>query len=324
LSDRYDLFVNCTHWLPSFCHAKRGALVVLFPFYIRPPQLPEMAGLPAWKRLRHRAYYDFEWRRRLGTYRTRLTISRYAREWTLRRWGIHCDVVFPPVDVDFPPGPKTPLVLSVGRFATQSHTKKQVELMQAFRELHASSLAGWTYACVGGLNDVPENRAYFERVRALGPGGYARVEANLSRAELRQRFARAKIFWHATGFGEDTQARPELAEHFGIATVEAMAAGCVPVVIDKGGQSEIVEHGTSGFLWSTLEELKGYTELLVHDTRLWQQMSAAARQRAQGFARQNFIARMSAACEVPPGHGRPRERLRLAPYWTRKSASTGR
>jgi glycosyltransferase involved in cell wall biosynthesis len=78
-------------------------------------------------------------------------------------------------------------------------------------------------------------------------------------------------------------------EHFGIVTAEAMAAGCVPVVINKGGQSEIVRHGVSGFLWDTLDELKEYTSLLARDERLRKEMSKQARRRAQLFSREVFV-----------------------------------
>src|SRR5262249_2157629 len=40
LSDGYDLFVNCTHWLPPLSHAACSVLLVLFPYYPRPPELP--------------------------------------------------------------------------------------------------------------------------------------------------------------------------------------------------------------------------------------------------------------------------------------------
>ena len=77
-------------------------------------------------------------------------------------------------------------------------------------------------------------------------------------------------------------------EHFGISTVEAMAAGCVPVVINRGGQSEIVEHGATGFLWDTLAELKEYTATLVSDEALRARMAEAARAAAQRFSREAF------------------------------------
>ncbi len=63
------------------------------------------------------------------------------------------------------------------------------------------------------------------------------------------------MFWSATGYGEDEQKNPWASEHFGMTTVEAMAGGCVPVVIDRAGQKEIVREGLDGYRWSTPEQL---------------------------------------------------------------------
>jgi glycosyltransferase involved in cell wall biosynthesis len=104
-------------------------------------------------------------------------------------------------------------------------------------------------------------------------------------------YQEAKIFWHAAGMNSDEETHPELAEHFGITTVEAMSAGCVPVVVNKGGQPEIVEHGVSGFVWNTPDELQEYTARLMKDEELWRRMSKAARLRAEKFSRQAFLAR---------------------------------
>ena len=38
--------------------------------------------------------------------------------------------------------------------------------------------------------------------------------------------------------------------------------------------AEIVEHGKTGFLWNTVDELKKYTQLLADDRSLWSAMSA--------------------------------------------------
>ena len=295
VSEGYDLFVNCTHWLPCFCQARHGALLVLFPFYIRPEYSPEVQALPRWKQLRHGAYHGFEWRQRLATYQHRFAISEFSRAWTKRRWGLDTEVLYPPVDVDTPALQKEPLIASVGRFSTMAHTKKQMEMMSAFAELHPR-LRGWSYACVGGLNTRTENHEYFERVRHAANGYPASAEANVERARLLELLARAKIFWHATGLGEDPNAHPELSEHFGIATVEAMAAGCVPVVINRGGQPDIVQHGVTGFLWNSVEEMQRYTELLAGDDALWTRLSEAARQRAALFSRARFLDRMTRTC----------------------------
>ena len=300
LSRGYDLFVNCTHWLPPFCHATTGALLILYPFFIRPYELPEIQTLPAWRRLRYRLYYEFEWRRRLASYQHAFAISEFARQGTRRRWGLDPAVVYPPVDTDFADGPKEPLIVSISRFNVRAR-KKQLEMMRAYSEMNAAGLRGWHYASVGGLNSTPANHEFFEAVRQAGAGCPMSVESNLGRASLKALLQRSRIFWHAMGLDEDTDRYPERAEHFGIVTVEAMAAGCVPVVINKGGQPEIVEHGRTGFVWNTVDQLKSYTRLLTEDRALWQRMSVAARERAQLFRRERFVREMSERCGVAEG-----------------------
>ena len=99
---------------------------------------------------------------------------------------------------------------------------------------------------------------------------------------------RAKIYWHASGFGEDVEKHPELAEHFGMSTVEAMGAGVVPVVINTGGQKEIVTDGENGLLWNTLEELLEKTKQVVQDENLRTELSQNAMKRARDFGKERF------------------------------------
>jgi glycosyltransferase involved in cell wall biosynthesis len=291
LSEPYDVFVNFTHGLPPFCRARHGILVVLFPLFNRfgPPAGPKASLVGRLRRRLGRVYDRWEWRRRIATYQHRMAISQFASRWARRWWGLDCRVVYPPVDTDFRTTDKAPAILSVGRFATEGHSKKQLEMVTAFRELAAGPLSGWEYFCAGGLSELPGDREYFEKVARVGQGCGAPVLANVGRPALKQLFERARLFWHATGFGEDEDRHPERAEHFGIATVEAMAAGCVPVVVNRGAQPEIVQHGVSGFVWDTPEELKAYTLRLAGDEGLWARLSAAARARARQFSRQAFV-----------------------------------
>ena len=73
-------------------------------------------------------------------------------------------------------------------------------------------------------------------------------------------------------------------------TAEAMQNGCAPIVIDGGGQREIVEHGVSGFRFSTLEELCVWTLRLIEDARLRESIQLAARRRSGDFSRPAFEA----------------------------------
>ncbi|HEX7316869.1 MAG TPA: glycosyltransferase [Pyrinomonadaceae bacterium] len=293
LSEPYDLFIAIVHATPPFCHAGRGALYVLFPFDAAPHVSPpaEVLLKPMLRRRLEDIYQRWAWGRRMAGYPAKAAISDFSREWARRRWDVDCEVIYPPVDCRFERVEKSDIILSVGRFALpgEGHTKRQPEMLKCFREMGAAR--GWEYYCVGGLRDSAEHRAFFEGLRAATVGTRSHVVANIAREELRSLYERASIFWHAAGYGEDEESRPEMAEHFGISTVEAMAAGCVPVVINKGGQAEIVEHGVSGFLWNTPEELKDYTALLINDAALRARMSEAARARARLYSRKSFLER---------------------------------
>ncbi len=71
-----------------------------------------------------------------------------------------------------------------------------------------------------------------------------------------------------------------------------MASGCVPVVIGKGGQTEIVSHGENGYLWYSLEDLKKYTLLVIKDGALRNSLAHAATISLEKFNRKNFEAQI--------------------------------
>ena len=293
LSASYDVFIAITHDIPPFCHAAKGALIVLFPAYPAPYIKPQ-GGVDAKSAMKRPARYAFQswlWARRMGSYQLKTAISDFSRRWTKKLWGVDCQIVYPPVDTNFRRQEKEKIILSVGRFALEGegHRKKHEEMLLTFQRMKETGLTGWDYVSVGGLPDTPKHKAYFEELSKLALASGSQLVSNMSRRELKSLYERAGIFWHAAGYGEDENTQPVFAEHFGISTVEAMAGGCVPVAIKKGGQVEIVEHGVSGFLWETLDELESYTQHLLTDDNLRAQMSEAARKRAQMFSRESFV-----------------------------------
>src|SRR3989339_272253 len=78
-------------------------------------------------------------------------------------------------------------------------------------------------------------------------------------------YGRSKIFWSATGFDVDENKNPEKVEHFGISLIEAMSAGCVPIVYKAGGYKEIIDNENCGFLWENLDELITLTKQIMTD-----------------------------------------------------------
>ncbi len=237
----------------------------------------------------------------LDHYQRVLANSEYTRSWIRRYWKIDSDVLFPPIRIPghgagahtgAHAGVKERKILTVGRFFPpgMGHAKKQLEQVQAFGQMvRKGTLDGWELHLAGGCQ--PGQRPYLEKVRRAAEGLPVHIHANAPRALVDELFATSSIFWTATGLGEDERTQPWVFEHFGITTAEAMGAGCVPVVIDKAGQREIVRHGVDGYRWSTLEELETYTRVLAADRALRERLAAAAATRAQEFSEDAFAAR---------------------------------
>lgn len=276
-----DLFINIVNGPMPFCQAPHGIMRVLFPFYGR---ATGSRSPKAW-------YRRFEWHQRLASYDFACANSQFTARWTKKLWNLDCEVIYSPVDTNFQVAEKTNSIVSLGRFTTIGIKKKQREMVTAFHEMEQAKPGDWEYYSLGGLTDTPEDQAYFQSVCTAGDGVSAHILPNAKRSELKSICERAKIFWHAAGYGEDEEQNPGAAEHFGQVTVEAMAAGCVPVVINKGGQPEIVDHGVDGFIWNTLDELKDFTRRLMLDEPLRRRMSEAARQKSRKFDRKAFTNR---------------------------------
>jgi glycosyltransferase involved in cell wall biosynthesis len=137
---------------------------------------------------------------------------------------------------------------------------------------------------------IGETQSYATQIKnmILNYQNFIFLHENPTRFEIENYFNNAKIFWHAKGYGVDEEINPYELEHFGITTVEAMSAGCVPVVINKGGQKEIVNNGVNGFMWDTPEELIEKTLYLIQHDDERENMAARAIHRAKNFSLDKF------------------------------------
>ena len=247
------------------------------------------AGLGAWFPLLYRPLPNKSF---LDTYETLIANSEFTRGWIRRWWGRDAPVLYPPVRLH-EAGPKEPIILAVGRFfaSKAGHSKKQLEMVEAFRRLTATGAAeGWSLHLVGGCSEV--DQPYLDEVRAAAEGLAVTFHIDAPGAELADLYARASIFWHATGLGEDVEANPGGMEHFGIAIVEAMSARAVPVVLGQAGPAEIVEPGRSGLHFSDLDDLVAQSVALIADEEEWSRLSAGAEARAQHFGLDAFAERL--------------------------------
>ena len=118
ITEEYDIFVNATYQSELVSKAKKSFFVVSFP-----SEAPSQAFL---------ASYYF------------LANSGYTMSWMKRYWGadrFSGEVVYPAIPSAMTIGvgdqlpTKKKLILSVGRFAAHGHTKNQLEIALAFKQL---------------------------------------------------------------------------------------------------------------------------------------------------------------------------------------------
>jgi len=220
--------------------------------------------------------------------------SNFTKEFIDKEFKVSSKVIYPPTfftkdlsNIDMTK--KKNVILNIGRyerFENKTSFKKQEFLIDAFKKMVDKGFKSWELHLV--ISYFPKDKLFIEELKKSIKNYPIKILENISNEELQEEYAKAKIYWHASGFGEDLNLHPERAEHFGITTVESMANGAVPIVIKAGGQVEIVEEGISGFLWTDEEELMLKTVLLSQDSEKQKEISKAAVKRSLLFTSDIF------------------------------------
>ncbi len=211
--------------------------------------------------------------------------SEFTKRVVDREYGIKSKVVYPPVSVSmFHPKKKENCICYIGRFSKLVQHKRQDILIEVFKKFYKTH-KNWKLILAGGAevgNDVTAS------LRDLAKGYPIEIIESPSFNEVRDIVGKSKIFWSAAGYGVDETRDPSGVEHFGITLIEAMAAKAVPVVVGKGGFTEIIEKDVTGFLWIRKQELVDYSDLVATDYKLYRQMSSAAKTRSADFSEKVF------------------------------------
>lgn len=201
-------------------------------------------------------------------------------------WPIKSLVIYPPVNIEeIKPLRKRNYILSVGRFFGFLKMKKHEVMIKAFSELiKNNNLKDWSLHLVGSIQEG--DLEYLEELKRLAKNLPIHFYPNLSFAKLVELYGESSVYWHAMGLSETD---PTKMEHFGITVVEAMAGGCIPVVVKKGGLTEIVEEDKSGLFWEKEEELVAKTVALINDSKRMQQLLKNSIIRSKEFSKERFI-----------------------------------
>jgi glycosyltransferase involved in cell wall biosynthesis len=166
--------------------------------------------------------------------------SNYIREMIERYWKTQIAkdsiVIYPPVNLnnfwfDKPLSERQKRVVYIARFIPN----KRHELMKKL----ATDLPSYEFVSVGGL--IESENAWFNRFTENMPQNY-NIKTNLPEVDLLKTLHDSRVYVHLME-----------GEHFGIATVEGLASGCVTLVHNSGGMKEFIPEE---FRWEKYDDLK--------------------------------------------------------------------
>lgn len=217
------------------------------------------------------------------------TNSEFTKSVIEKSWRCRVDqVIYPLVDEQLfqLPRKKEKIMLSVGRFFRQLHSKRQDVLVTAFKKLlqRTPESLGWRLVLLGSVED----EHYFGEVRQLARGLPVTFVTNATRSTVLDWYQKASLYWHATGFEQNEKKHPEKVEHFGISTVEAMASGAVPLAVGSGGQKEILSGELLDLQWQSIDELLQKTTTLLRNSASLHKFQRLCQLRARDFDQQHF------------------------------------
>jgi glycosyltransferase involved in cell wall biosynthesis len=188
-----------------------------------------------------------------------VTNSTYSRKAVRQHTGRNPIVVYPPVEVETfsaaAEGKKREeMVVSCGRYSPEKNYEYMLEA--------AKRLTNVKFAVVGSFSGEKSTKYYEKLCSMKSEKSLANVELlkTVPFRDLLKLYSEAKIYMHTMK-----------NEHFGIAVIEAMAAGLVPVVYRGGGPWEDIlkaKQGYYGFSYETPNEAVAIIKMLLANENL--------------------------------------------------------
>ncbi len=204
-----------------------------------------------------------------------------------KEYGVDSIVIYPPVDTEnIKPKKKENIILAVGRFSQLKQAKRHDLLIEAFKKMLSNNISGWRLILAGGV-EVGAGDGY-EKIRRSIEGYPIEIIESPSYKRLCSLYSRSKIFWTASGYGENENKNPERVEHFGITLVEAMAGGCLVFAFNAGGHKEILKNNVNGYLWEKQTDLINKTKSVIKDQKSYFKVCENATRDSIKYGYHNF------------------------------------
>ena len=172
-------------------------------------------------------------------------ISRGHADELTRTWGVACKYIYNGIDTEFYKNtgqPRGGRYLAMGRWTPE---KGFLEMSLLAKRLKIG-------LDLYGDQEIIGSEAYMRRAMTEADGIFVRAHGGVSRQQTVDLYSKAHGLLHLHRW----------EEMFGLVPIEAMATGCVPIAMKRGGPAETIVNGITGFLVDSDEEA---AELIKRD-----------------------------------------------------------
>lgn len=287
ISKSFDLFFYCSRGNYIF-KAKKNIHIIHFP--TKPIAIQKANSNPIILFYEKQKDKDY-----VKAYDLFLPNSKFTEKHFQKIWqGIDDDKIHNRSHVCYPAVTGIPLLPEIKKekiILVLSRIEKSKHLETLIDAYKSSDFLTHNYKLIiaGGLTKSLED--YLTELEARADNKNIQFIANAPFTKITELYNKAEIFWHCKGFEVDESKEPELMEHFGMSTVEAMSAGCIPIVINAAGQKETVTEDC-GYKWNNVNELVDFTEEIAKNPDQMKIMSQKAIERSKLFTMNSFIENM--------------------------------
>ena len=156
-------------------------------------------------------------------------------------------VIYPPVSIDeFTPTQKQPQFVSIGRFSEEKNLEFGIDV---------ASKLDFSYNIIGNTK-TKSNIVYYEKllskIKKLSSEYKIQIFKNIERNDLITQLNISKVYFHTA------------KESFGISVIEAIAAGCIPIVPDNSAHKETVPFEELRYRENDMEDAKNKIESAIN------------------------------------------------------------
>lgn len=265
---KYDFIFFKSNYIPRFTFNKNAVLVVDFPF------VSNLKSLDRFK---------------IQKVKYIICNSDYTARYVMLYWNRDAQILYPPcMDFSKIKTVKKKQILSVGRFTNSTRSKRQNALIEAFKRLVDNGISEYQLILVGYVED----RTYLDELKQQCQGYAVQFHENIDVQEMKKLYAESTFYWHACGFQINVNLYPALTEHYGIAVVDGMAAGCICIVHNSGGPAELLRNFKYKLVWDSIHELVLITQELVLNRELSFRISEMLKSQSLKYSQNEFNKRL--------------------------------